>query len=237
MTKTCQHCRVEFVDGSISHNAVFCSYRCRQKVKQARKVAKRRAAILKRSCPQCGNGFETFQDRHVFCSKKCNDRFKAVQRKGIGKCEWCGAMFHPNKTGQRFCSRKCNWTYQNSIAIYKPKPLVEKGCQVCGRHFKARPNRKYCSVPCLRTASHANALQAYRDKHPLETRTCEYCGTKYKDRKLGSVYCTEQCCRSAVARRGYLQNRQTSNFFQMFAAPAVISETLKQNTNEQNSNH
>lgn len=150
-TKTCGVCGDDFQVRSTSEQE-YCSYECGQK--------SRRNEILKKSCPTCGDSFETPADtrENKYCSYDCamdDQRGKSdesVHTKST--CKVCGDTFaHYENRDRVYCSEDChtemkkgetspNWkggwqNYYGSTWTTDLKDKVrdrdDRECQVCGK--------------------------------------------------------------------------------------------------------
>jgi hypothetical protein len=99
-------------------------------------------------------------------------------------CKCCGAVVHqsPGRGKRRqYCSEECR------IVAKKKKPIHDRVCERCGKHFTRFRESQFCSDDC-------------RYEHRLETKPCEKCGQLFKQRNHTSRFCSNGCAASVVAK-------------------------------------
>lgn len=112
--------------------------------------------MAQKICPTCGKTFST-RFNNQFCSAKCKH---ASDGDNLKTCEFCGISFIALHKDARFCSVNCYNRFH-----YKPKPVIEKTCPVCGKIFSTnKPLRIYCSPECYRV-SYKLLSNKKRDSH------------------------------------------------------------------------
>lgn len=128
----------------------YCGERCRNRRIKKRSSTKRKVVFQGlRHCP-CGNDFQWApRYREKFCSLACAGRF--TPRIGQ-RCDWrcdvpwrtcehCGASFVSLYSTAKYCSQKCQ-------PQWRPVPLRELVCTVCGSDFLSSKGTMYCSKAC-----------------------------------------------------------------------------------------
>ena len=132
---------------------------------------------------------------------------KRIHHPAIKKtCLICGKEFkkhvyliklNPN----RFCSVKCAaiWRGENNRGVNNSSwrgGLIERECEICGKHFKRRGNKgKFCSMKCW-GRHHSKEC---RGKRPRSVQCrCLICGKEFLTfpvwiKKGGGKYCSRKC--------------------------------------------
>jgi len=97
-------------------------------------------------------------------------------------CEWCGADYLPHQSArgqQRFCTRRCH-ELDRQARRRKPRPAVERACDVCGRVYLAvsagghSPPRLVCSDECARARRRIRERARYHPpRHKERTPVAE----------------------------------------------------------------
>lgn len=117
-----------------------------------------------RACKTCGSLFVPRLQKHVYCSKRCNDVSvnRQARRKPDRVCPQCGITFTRTTHYQVCCSVGCAQIrrYGKSTAGSCPIPWAE--CRACGASFVARGRRSYCTPICQRQANIAKTMGLYR---------------------------------------------------------------------------
>lgn len=97
----------------------------------------------------------------------------------IKRCAICGKEFEPKHGNIKFCSDECR---KKAKEKYKNKHLVTNICYSCGRKFKSRRKRKFCSDKCYRD----NTPCIGYDNEEMPVELCLSClrwRCKHDDRK------------------------------------------------------
>lgn len=177
---------------------VYCSIECNPRKRKP-------TAIQGRTCPVCG---------------------KTVVRK------------YANGGCPKYCSTRCRWlaTYErNPAKYYKPcvlceKPVLQYGgrikycspecrsldaiknqtqtCQLCGKSFKYKQLRKYCSKKCQIKALHKSNQENGMWEKKIK-QTCGYCGKTYYVAQCQNLFkfCSNKCCNAFWGKK-YRANKK-----------------------------
>src|SRR6266566_121909 len=73
----------------------------------------------KRTCAQCGNGFESTAGRSKFCTNACKSKWRRGQGLDdiVKICQRCSVPFKTNKyENNKFCSRRCAVRHKNNFS-------------------------------------------------------------------------------------------------------------------------
>ena len=128
-----------------------CSHECRNKVRNARRVAEKNAKKTEAPCPHCGKILLfRLSSKRTFCSVPCEQKFNRIVRterhraemeaKKIDRpCTECGKILHrlPSKKNA-FCERACMRLH--SAKMRRSKKIVIK-CKHCGKAMRRLPAR------------------------------------------------------------------------------------------------
>lgn len=105
----------------------------------------------KHICKNCNKEFEDYFNDAKFCSRKCYEEHRQINRKTKNViCPICGNEFIQKYIGQIFCSQKCR--------IDSTKDRVGCVCEHCGELFERKRSevdknkRHYCSKECRMNA-------------------------------------------------------------------------------------
>lgn len=146
--------------------------------------------LITKTCITCGLQFkmpkwyETKENRGLFCSKKCKEKYKRNERLVKRTCKGCGKEFEVlqckiNRGRGLYCSFEC----------FKKRPTtkIERTCKRCGKSFeviqytiKRRRTGEYCSVECASYRNHlwkgGISYERYCPKfnHGMKTRIREF---------------------------------------------------------------
>lgn len=142
------------------------------------------------------------------------------------ECKICGILFDTDNK-QRLCCEDCSAHYnsrryqyqkatEKNIATYYEPQIIERDCEVCGKHFKTiskllfsvtgDDNRKhvFCSNSCKEDYKRAHAV-------------CDECGCSLADKPYSSVdhyhFCSEEC-RNIYTRKIAIENGNLHNCLQ-----------------------
>ncbi len=149
----------------------------------------------------------------VHCSVECRHKSRLIslnkfaeknRLKELRKCLICGDSFIAEGKGfrrQRYCSDKCARRAENNKRNERrmdDAPIDD--CPQCGKTFKNRGGRTYCSYECY-----------IESKRPLEqTSRCPICGQDFNQRGCRFRYCSPLCSAKAqedVYRRNTMTRR------------------------------
>ncbi|HBA03772.1 MAG TPA: hypothetical protein DCW51_07400, partial [Clostridium sp.] len=113
------------------------------------------------SCDNCKKEFKKIKkdikNKHVFCSKECENEYRHKQTHEIRKCEFCGEEFEcSKKSTKKFCSRECVGKWQstqlgNDNPRFKQKEIC---CEWCNKKYYTKQSKvnngqhKFCSTKC-----------------------------------------------------------------------------------------
>lgn len=105
--------------------------------------------VLEKSCPECGDQFETYASLdNTYCSRDCYSTGPTLE---TIECETCGDKFEAKPADdKKYCSREC---YHKSLEGDSHPRWVERekrDCVECGDEFIALVNssQKNCSTEC-----------------------------------------------------------------------------------------
>ena len=101
----------------------------------------------------------------------------------IRTCPECGTEFKTKLPFQKFCSKVCK-NRNNS----KNEPIV---CIECGRKFRGKKGRKYCSDECSTKYWKKQNQKLKTLKQKENPKICQHCGKEYTGR--GNKYCSTEC--------------------------------------------
>ena len=121
-------------------------------------------------CEECGKIVYQTQtqykrNKHHFCSRECNNKWRSNSVKEIRKCEFCGKEYSTNKGNpKRFCCIECQHEWQKTNTGFR-NPKFEGdivSCDWCGKQFvigayKLNNERHFCGNDCRR-AWYANVF-------------------------------------------------------------------------------
>jgi uncharacterized Zn-finger protein len=119
------------------------------------------------------------------------------KREGDHVCLICGGKFYVTTVNQKYCSPGCAYeaalvrNRERRLRVKRPK--LEKTCPICGKVFEVTGRQKFCSKECL-AKSREIALEN------SEPKTCEFCGSEYKNLNPRSKYCSSACGARAMQR-------------------------------------
>lgn len=109
-----------------------------------------RRKTLTKTCPECGDTFETPpSDDTIHCSAQCAGTSRAQQT--TSTCEYCGESFeHAPYYQRRFCSDECCHAFQSEEYRERQQAV----CQQCGQTFHTTPSddSNYCCSQCFQEA-------------------------------------------------------------------------------------
>lgn len=166
----CDHCHKEYE--SIRYNNKYCSSKCRVKANKTKYKTQSLTRVI--TCPQCLNDYTIPKERGV-SNFLCSDcRGKSKQLKNIGKhtslvgwynnvyvhtCRECDNYYLTNTNIKTYyCSSKCR-------SISKRKPLIQKRCKECGKHFSTTKNNQvFCNNNCCDKYGHRQKEVIRRNK-------------------------------------------------------------------------
>lgn len=111
-TFTCANCGKEFTALDLGTNK-YCSNKCASHFKYMN------TEPVTKTCPYCGNTFETLNKKQIYCSRKCANLANVdiiianlpVKPAQFGHCKFCNKEFKKIKTKQKFCSHSCAKKY------------------------------------------------------------------------------------------------------------------------------
>lgn len=144
-------------------------------------------ALPKKTCVTCGNLFQPYSNRHLYCSEQC--------KRGLCVCKGCGKQFVPKgKTTGQWCSKKCWYEW--------PGRIQDRDCPVCGKTFRPKYSRqKTCGYGC----ADKSRRTAKRNTH------CAQCGTALRPNVHPRVrFCSKRCAMLERDRRGLLHKPEGS---------------------------
>ena len=204
----CRCCGKTFTANYIA-KVPYCSKECR---KESRR----------QTCKECGKVYY-HSSKSMCCSKECLDKYRnrisIEKRKRV--CETCGKEFiMPYMSGKgkrgevkegRFCSKKCYGAWLSGQGKPKMCKVYFPICEVCGKTFTARSNRKrFCSRDCRLKygrisyyEKHEEILKKLREEYepkPKTKQTCKQCGNSFMGHTTES-YCSDICRRKAKQGR------------------------------------
>lgn len=191
---------------------------------------------MQKECEICGVWFEAVRSDRKYCDKCQKNSGKAegyIKRAIVYsknrldedynpvdlECPICGKTFTvPKKFRSRdylCCSYECREKYKE---IEKAERAAERQakldllptikCMQCGKEFKAKPDRKFCSQACSIEYSRENAPRTLERAQGDIERTCKVCGKKFmvhKDKPTPIKYlakCCSQECKNVLAKKG-----------------------------------
>lgn len=154
-----------------------------------------------RTCPVCNASLEGRRKDAIYCGKSC---LKWAERHGLairkatgpisGNCERCGQRFATRDRRKRFCTEECRKrTEQERSHANAP----ERTCANCGKAFRRRNSKRYCSSACGDAAK--------------VTTPCPTCGSLRTKYKPDSRYCRKAC--AELARRATALPRSTRRWY------------------------
>ena len=91
------------------------------------------------------------------------------------------------------------------------KELAKKPCKYCKELFKPRGgSQKYCSATCKRKDEQENhkSIKYFTNK-PLNTYTCSWCGTSFKNANA-KKYCSTSCAACANGSQRSVRKNTTA---------------------------
>ncbi len=138
--RPCAHCGTDFT--SRKWNASYCSQRCNDNARYARKVRERAAA----ACAQCGADLSDKYRSARFCSEQCGQNWRNAQRakqllaSKVGRvCKGCGGAVDPSRPATaRYCSDECKSRSRRHEAYGLSKAELDAllaqhdVCAICG---------------------------------------------------------------------------------------------------------
>lgn len=137
VTKKCERCGTEYtIKACVAKRQRYCSKLCSQEAKKKKRLVK--------ECLWCGKKFEVIPSHawRTHCSVKCANADMTLKSR---RCTNCGRTFFPKTGRQKTCSTKC--------AGQKRVKQVDKTCEVCGRRYTVKWNRRhksrFCSRECM----------------------------------------------------------------------------------------
>lgn len=185
----CLACGKEFkVKPYRTNLAKYCSNECMYKAKKE----KRKGEWIEKTCPSCGNKFETLKSKpKKYCSEKCfHERNELYMNYN---CDCCGKQIRIKKSYYKrkldgkqktiTCSKECSNILKHTGREIK--------CDNCGKLFYQRKylidnqQNHFCSVDCEMQFKHN---QVYED------RKCEICGNSFHvSKKSTQRFCSIEC--------------------------------------------
>ena len=119
--KICEYCGKEYyITKSFSDIQRFCSRECYDNFRT------KNAKIFNKTCPICGNNFQTIVESQIYCCNECKG--VSQQKRVECTCDNCGKSFtriisEVKKNKHNFCSNECKYDYigwnLNDIKILK----------------------------------------------------------------------------------------------------------------------
>lgn len=197
---TCKHCKKEFIPKykiQKKSDPLYCSPKCYHESTKTGRV---------NACKQCNKPFYVFSGRieQEYCSIQCRSIYKKITK----VCPTCKKSFTVYKSIKRryiFCSVEC-----------KPKVMIKKFCQRCGKAFKTeRKDIKHCSEICRRPPIYINCF--YCDKTlriiPSMKNIKRFCSFSCYRKYCGETS-IEKITREALGRLGvnYTQEYQIGTY-------------------------
>ena len=163
---------------------------------------------IEKTCPHCGELFDTTDKRRRFCSKGCSAayhnriKYKENIRKRIRICECCGKVFLMRPPSGKaasgyvneglYCSRHCRWYVfkeQHGKKVKKKCRVYFYKCASCGALFTTRRKGKsVCSIGCMHFIRN-------KERHSVFDAVCSECGVvftvEYGDKRR--LFCSQEC--------------------------------------------
>ncbi len=140
---------------------------------------------------------------HLISARKYTKKKRLKEYKESRACLICGDSFiaEGKGFGKLHCSDKCARRSENNKRNERRMDDAQMSdCPQCGKTFKNRPARTYCSYECY-----------IESKRPLEqTSTCPICGQEFNQRGCRLRYCSPLCSAKAqedVYRRNTITRR------------------------------
>ena len=116
----CEYCGIEKEYRYKSQIKRFCSYKCSNSYKWEK--IRKRANMIKRFCPVCGNEFQIYekdyrvkQDKNICCSRECANLSERIGE--MKRCKNCDTLFY--STRNQFCCRECFHQYKTAHYNHK----------------------------------------------------------------------------------------------------------------------
>ncbi len=168
-----------------------------------------------KKCPRCQTDFETANNKQVYCSSKCWNRY--IKKECVEKtCLSCNKTFFQTNPKQKFDSEKCRKKFYNSSAsrsqrikirlskrrfsfsseknCYIRKDYPEKPCLYCISAFKPKTiTSKFCSRFCKQKNRRKNRVRIVRSKPEKIEKPCLQCLTNFKPKQDNARFCSRTC--------------------------------------------
>lgn len=114
---------------------------------------------MTKTCLACNSPLINKRPEAIYCSRKCDRKYKKDNPRNIKVCGYCGKTFN-GKKDTLFCSKDC--TIKSQIKKRRP-------CLHCGGEIKPPKSikRKYCSSECIAAS------------HRPKPRACVNCGVLF----------------------------------------------------------
>lgn len=202
LAKPCKRCGKSFAPRSwkkrlsVFDKQKFCSRSCSllaEKNKHAEVREKKR-----KPCQQCGEAIPGIPAKVAasrFCSRRCSDRARVLQRPA---CEVCGKEV--NGLDVRACSKSCGYEMR------KRSNRPQKACAECGEKYWPVPfnKTKFCSRKCY---------SAHKSRRPaLLAQSCERCGASFwrtaaAVKRVKRSFCSKACSQEYFTGTGSPMHR------------------------------
>ncbi len=188
--RACEFCSTLFTPNS--RNQWFCSEDCRRKSTNTNniEVLKNEAKVYQeihkarvfskdkkkeKKCVICEAPFMPSNNRHIYCSKKCQKKANEQRRehrienkkKEFQTCEVCQTVFSPINRNHKFCSEQCRIKKRNKIQKER------------GRRYR----------------------EQYKKFKQIKARNCKFCGARFVSKIQNQIYCSEKCQKKAYRER------------------------------------
>lgn len=179
---SCKLCGNKFT--AKSHNAMYCSKNCKQKVDKDRRMKRN---IFSYFCTECGaeiTGRYKKKNENVFCNAKCRINYYKRNSKKI-KCVQCGKEFESHTAVSLYCSESCKLKHKK-----ENPPNNNYKCFNCGKDFyrseKQRGENIFCGRKCY--------FEHHRKVNTVNN-ICEICGHEFTvtNRHSSQRFCSVKC--------------------------------------------
>lgn len=139
---------------------------------QCKKCRDKSKKVYKLTCKYCKEEFDTYKKNAVFCSRKCQGRWRSEYESG-----------------------------ENSPLYRKRKPekmveRIELICENCNNKFYVREkqsDRKFCCKECFdEYIKHNKTPRDKRDENYINFKICLECGCEFLARKNKQKFCSKE---------------------------------------------
>lgn len=207
----CRNCGSEFEPKKRGRkNTGFCCKHCADNWRQ-HNVYDLMPKKYTKTCAQCGEKFQTNNDKQIYCSNICR---RAARRTGrtvyIKPCLYCGKEFQTIDKKQKYCTSTC------AARDAGDKRRGEYFCEYCGKpRWSDHPNRnRFCSRECAVKARILAYLpqkikkeqERLKKRMERQIKLCPICGTPFYAKSSLHRFCSPECHAQDALNRQHEEN-------------------------------